>query len=187
MHDWYRSLPIALTWTRLALVPIFVLVFYLPFWWTPPASALLFALAGITDWVDGYLARRWQVVSKFGAFLDPVADKIMVGVALVLLVQHDNSVWLALPAAVIIGREITISALREWMAQEGVGSRVAVSFLGKLKTAFQIIAISMLLFRYDIWIIPVYELGKLLLLFAAGLTLWSMFGYLQAARQAFRE
>ena len=179
----------ALTWLRMALVPVFVLVFYLPQftdsgllqWLAPPLSAAVFALAGVTDWLDGWLARRWNVVSKLGAFLDPVADKILVAVALVLIVQVDGRAWLALPAAVIIGREITVSALREWMAESGARSRVAVSWLGKAKTVMQIVAITMLLFRYDLYTLPVYSLGVLFLQIAALLTLWSMFGYLRAA------
>lgn len=177
----------ALTWLRVALVPVFVVVFYLPFVWVPPVTAILFALAGITDWADGWLARRWGVVTKFGAFLDPVADKIMVAVALVLLVQTDGRAWLALPAAVIIGREITVSALREWMAQSGLSSKVAVNWVGKVKTALQMVAVTMLLFEYDLWFIPVYEMGVVFLFAAAVLTLWSMLDYLFNAYRAFRD
>ncbi|HLU62327.1 MAG TPA: CDP-diacylglycerol--glycerol-3-phosphate 3-phosphatidyltransferase [Gammaproteobacteria bacterium] len=185
----------ALTWTRMALIPVFVAVFYMPLyvhspllhWLAPPLSAFLFALAGITDWLDGWLARRWSVTSKLGAFLDPVADKILVAVALVVLVQADGRILLALPAAVIIGREITISALREWMAESGARSRVAVSWLGKLKTGMQIVSITMLLFRHDLGPLPVYTLGVILLFVAAVLTLWSMFGYLRAARAWLRD
>lgn len=185
----WRKIPLALTWLRLALIPVFALIFYMPEftdsarleWLAPPLCALIFALAGVTDWLDGWLARRWNAVSKFGAFLDPVADKILVAVALVLLVQADGTAWLALPAAVMIGREITVSALREWMAESGARSRVAVSWIGKAKTAMQIISITMLLFRYDIGPLPVYDIGVLMLQVAAVLTLWSMFGYLRAA------
>jgi len=190
----WRQLPMALTWLRVALVPVFVLAFYLPQltesgllqWLAPPLAATVFALAGITDWLDGWLARRWNAVSKLGAFLDPVADKILVAVALVLIVQHDGRAWLALPAAVIIGREITVSALREWMAESGARSRVAVSWIGKAKTVMQIVAITTLLFRHDLPVpalgtLPVYNIGVLLLQVAAILTLWSMFGYLRAA------
>lgn len=191
----WRKLPMALTWMRVALVPVFVLVFYLPqlsdsgllHWLAPPLAALVFAFASATDWLDGWLARRWNVVSKLGAFLDPVADKILVAVALVLIVQVDGRAWLALPAAVIIGREITVSALREWMAESGARSRVAVSWLGKAKTVMQMVAITMLLFRYDLFALPVYNLGILFLLVAALLTLWSMFGYLRAAWQWLRS
>lgn len=190
-----QQLPLALTWLRVALVPVFVAVFYLPLyvespllrWLAPPLAAALFALAGVTDWLDGWLARRWNATSRLGEFLDPVADKILVAVALVLLVQADGRIWLALPAAVIIGREITISALREWMAESGARSRVAVSWLGKLKTVLQIVAVTMLLFRHDLGPVPVYNLGILMLLAAAILTLWSMFGYLRAARQWIRS
>ena len=185
----WRKIPLALTWLRMGLVPVFVLAFYLPSftdsvflqWLAPPLTAFIFALAGITDWLDGWLARRWNAVSKLGTFLDPVADKILVAVALVLIVQLDGSAWVALPAAVMIGREITVSALREWMAESGARSRVAVSWLGKAKTVMQIIAITTLLFRHDIGAVPVYGIGVLLLQVAAVLTLWSMFGYLRAA------
>lgn len=185
----WRKLPMALTWMRMALVPVFVVVFYLPSftaspflqWLAPPLAAFIFALAGVTDWLDGWLARRWNAVSKLGTFLDPVADKILVAVALVLIAQVDGRAWVALPAAVMIGREITVSALREWMAESGARSRVAVSWIGKAKTTMQIVAITMLLFRHDLWTLPVYNLGVLMLQVAAILTLWSMFGYLRAA------
>lgn len=193
-HGKWQKLPMALTWARVGLVPVFVLTFYLPQltdnallqFLAPPLTAFVFALAGITDWLDGWLARRWNAVSKLGAFLDPVADKILVAVALVLIVQHDGRAWLALPAAVIIGREITVSALREWMAESGARSRVAVSWIGKAKTIMQIVAVTTLLFRHDLPLfgfgtLPVYNIGVLLLQVAAVLTLWSMFGYLRAA------
>ncbi|MDX1455809.1 MAG: CDP-diacylglycerol--glycerol-3-phosphate 3-phosphatidyltransferase [Gammaproteobacteria bacterium] len=195
---WRRQLPLALTWLRVALVPVFVIVFYLPFQWARPLACFLFALAGITDFIDGYLARKWGVVSKFGAFLDPVADKIMVAVALVLLVEVDpnRSVLLTLSAAVIIGREITVSALREWMAEEGLRSKVSVSWIGKTKTVLQMVAIGFLVYEYDTLIWPiellglsigVYETGMLLLIIAAILTLWSMLDYLRNAMKAFQD
>lgn len=170
-----------LTLIRIGLIPIFVIVFYLPFKWVNLASAIIFSLAAITDWLDGYLARRFDQVSSFGAFLDPVADKLMVAVALVLLVQVHHTPWLAIPAAVIVGREIAVSALREWMAEIGKGSRVAVSMLGKIKTGSQIAAIIMLLYHEPIWIIPIYPLGMIALYVAAVLTLWSMIKYLAKA------
>ena len=141
----------------------------------------MFGLAAITDWLDGYLARRWKQVSAFGAFLDPVADKLMVAVALVLLVESDPTPVLALPAAVIIGREITISALREWMAELGARATVAVSFVGKFKTAAQMIAIFSLIYHHDLAGLPVRKVGYVLLYIAAALTLWSMLVYLRAA------
>src|SRR6476660_8095219 len=122
----WRSIPNLLTLLRISLIPIFVLVFYLPFEWHYIASAIIFAIAAATDWLDGYLARKLQQVSPLGAFLDPVADKLIVAVALVLLVQSHASAWLAIPSAVIVGREIVISALREWMAELGKRQRVGV-------------------------------------------------------------
>ncbi|MCB1851763.1 MAG: CDP-diacylglycerol--glycerol-3-phosphate 3-phosphatidyltransferase, partial [Gammaproteobacteria bacterium] len=132
-------------------------------------------------WLDGYLARRLNQVSPIGAFLDPVADKLMVATALILLVQADPTPALAVPALIIIGREITISALREWMAELGARAQVAVSVIGKIKTAVQIVAIFMLIFRKDIWALPIYTIGYVLLYVAAILTLWSMMVYLRAA------
>ena len=135
----------------------------------------------MTDWWDGYLARRWQQVSPMGAFLDPVADKLMVAVALVLLVQAEPTPHLALPAAVIIGREITVSALREWMAEVGDRAAVAVTLVGKFKTMLQMVAILFLIYRDSLWGFPVYRSGMVLLYVAAALTLWSMVVYLRAA------
>ncbi len=173
--------PTILTLLRIGLIPVFVLIFYLPYDWARIASALVFSLAAITDWLDGYLARRLGQTSAFGAFLDPVADKLMVVVALVLLVQVNPTPWMALPAAVIIGREITVSALREWMAEIGLGSKVAVNMLGKIKTTCQLTALIMLLFQYPLFGLPIEELGFIFLYAAAILTLWSMVIYLQKA------
>ena len=175
------NIPNALTLLRIALIPVFVVIFYLPVPWARPVCALVFTLAGITDWLDGWLARRWGQTSPLGAFLDPVADKLMVAVALVLLVQGDPRVLLALPAAVIIGREITVSALREWMAEIGARAKVAVSMAGKLKTTAQMIAIVMLIIGGPVLGLPVVDLGLVLLYLAALLTLWSMVLYLRAA------
>ncbi|MGH8278179.1 MAG: CDP-diacylglycerol--glycerol-3-phosphate 3-phosphatidyltransferase [Gammaproteobacteria bacterium] len=175
------NLPNILTLLRIALIPVFVVVFYLPFAWAPPASALTFALAGVTDWFDGWLARRWHETSAFGAFLDPVADKLMVIAALVLILQHDPHTIMAIPIMIIIGRELTISALREWMAELGARKRVAVSWLGKVKTAVQMTSIVLLLYRHTIGAVPIYTIGVGLLLVAAALTLASMCVYLVAA------
>lgn len=175
------NIPNYLTLFRIALIPVFVLVFYLPFTWSHFATALIFGLAAITDWLDGYLARRLRQTSRFGAFLDPVADKLMVAVALVLLVQENPTILLAIPALVIIGREIAISALREWMAEIGERAHVAVSYVGKIKTTVQMIAILLLLYHEPIGPLPVYGIGVVLLYIAALLTLWSMFVYLRAA------
>jgi CDP-diacylglycerol--glycerol-3-phosphate 3-phosphatidyltransferase/cardiolipin synthase len=175
------NLPNLLTLFRIALVPVFLVLFFLPLSWAREGCALLFALAAITDWLDGYFARRLGLVSPIGAFLDPVADKLMVAAALVLLVQADPTPWLAIPAVVIIGREITVSALREWMAELGARAHVAVSAVGKFKTAAQMVAVILLLYRDDLFGIPVYAIGFVLLYVAVILTLWSMTVYLRAA------
>ena len=179
------NLPNSLTWLRIWLIPLFVAVFYLPDGWVPShainlTATLLFALAALTDWLDGWLARRLNQTSAFGAFLDPVADKLMVAAALIVLVDLDRaSVDVAL---IIIVREIAISALREWMAKVGRSSNVAVSFIGKLKTTAQMLAILLLLYHDPIgawqWT-PI--VGRWLLYLAAFLTLWSMFHYLRMA------
>ena len=181
----WLDVPNILTLLRIALIPVFVVCFYLPVPWAHPVSALLFALAAVTDWLDGYLARRLQQTSPFGAFLDPVADKLMVAAALVLLVEHNPTryagIFMAIPAIIIIGREIAISALREWMAELGARAMVAVSFIGKVKTTLQMVAIILLLYRLPLAGIPVAETGFWLLYVAAGLTLWSMVVYLRVA------
>ena len=178
------NIPILLTWLRVALIPLVVGVFYLPHHWLPPqeqsvAATLIFIVAAVTDWFDGYLARRWNQTSAFGAFLDPVADKLMVAGALLLLVQLNRTN--AVIAFIIIGREIAISALREWMAQIGASKSVAVSSLGKIKTAAQMIAIPMLLFAEPLFGIDTLFAGQRLLDIAAVLTIWSMFYYLRKA------
>jgi CDP-diacylglycerol--glycerol-3-phosphate 3-phosphatidyltransferase len=186
------NLPNALTWFRVVAIPLIVLVFFGPAlfgWqevWARPAAGLLFGLAGITDYFDGYLARRLGLTSNFGAFLDPVADKLIVSTALVLLVQADPQIILALVAAVIIGREITVSALREWMSQIGARAHVAVSIFGKWKTTLQIIGISFMLYREPLFTLPTYRIGEWLTYAAAALTLWSMIDYLRAAWPAMR-
>jgi len=175
------NLPNILTLLRIALIPIFIAIFYLPWEWRYVASASIFGIAAATDWLDGYLARRLNQFTPFGAFLDPVADKLIVAAALVLLLQAHATVIFALPALVIIGREIVISALREWMAELGKRTSVAVSYIGKVKTALQMIAITVLL-AVDPVAYPVWDLvGIVLLYIAAILTLWSMVVYLKAA------
>jgi len=144
-------------------------------------SALIFALAAATDWLDGFLARRWDVTTAFGAFLDPVADKLLVAVALVLVVQAHPTPWTAISAAVIIGREITISALREWMAAIGERTQVKVAWLGKFKTAAQMVALTLLLYSQPLYGLSSYAIGLALLSLAVVLTLWSMVLYLRAA------
>ncbi len=175
------NLPTALTLLRIALLPVIVVVFYMPQHWARPLSCLIFVIAGITDWLDGYLARKWQQESRFGAFLDPVADKLMVSTVLILMVEFDNSPWLTIPAIVIIGREITISALREWMAEMGQRGKVAVGWLGKVKTTLQIISLALLLYLHSVWGIPVYKIGMVALYIATALTIWSMVDYMRAA------
>jgi CDP-diacylglycerol--glycerol-3-phosphate 3-phosphatidyltransferase/cardiolipin synthase len=160
---------------------VFVLLFYLPFKWTNLACAALFTLAAVTDLLDGYLARRLGQTSDFGAFLDPVADKLMVGVVLVLLVADHPTPFLAIPAAVIIGREITVSGLREWMAGMGERTTVAVSIVGKIKTTLQMIAMILLIYREPLGPFDTWTVGMVLLYVAVILTLWSMIAYLQSA------
>ncbi len=180
------TFPMMLTLMRIALIPVLVLFFYLPYEWSSLVAAGIFIFAAITDWLDGYLARRMKQMSKMGAFLDPVADKLMVATALVLMVHVPPpiifpEIFFTLSAAIIIGREITISALREWMSELGERGTVKVGLLGKLKTIFQMTAISCLLFQADLFGLPVMLVGEMLLYLAAGLTLWSMWVYLHAA------
>ena len=178
------NLPIALTWVRILAIPLVAVVFFWHAPWSRPVAGLLFALAGITDYLDGDLARRLGLTSSFGAFLDPVADKLIVATALVLLVQADPRMVLAIAAAIIIGREITVSALREWMSQIGARAHVAVSFFGKWKTTLQIIGITLMLYREPLLGWPIYKVGEWLLYAAVALTVWSMIDYLRAARPA---
>jgi CDP-diacylglycerol--glycerol-3-phosphate 3-phosphatidyltransferase len=175
------TVPNVLTWMRIFSIPVVVLLFYMPFPWSDPAAGALFAIAGITDSLDGYFARKYGQTSRLGAFLDPVADKLIVAVALVLLVSKDTRLIVVLPAIVIIGREIAISALREWMAEIGQRTKVAVSPLGKIKTIVQIVGLSMMLIRWDVWILPTYQVGLVLTVIAAVLTLISAVDYLRAA------
>jgi CDP-diacylglycerol--glycerol-3-phosphate 3-phosphatidyltransferase len=175
------NVPNTLTWLRIAAIPLIVLLFYMPYHWSDPAAGLLFVAAGITDSLDGYFARRLGQTSRLGAFLDPVADKLIVAVALVLLISKDTRALIVLTAAVIIGREITISALREWMAEIGARRKVAVSQLGKIKTVLQIVGLSMMLYRIQLIGIPIYRVGVVLTELAAAATLVSMVTYLRAA------
>jgi CDP-diacylglycerol--glycerol-3-phosphate 3-phosphatidyltransferase len=181
------NLPTGLTLLRIALIPVFVAVFFMSFRSANLLCAALFGLAALTDWLDGYLARRLDQTSAFGAFLDPVADKLMVAAALVLLVQAIPTPWMAVAAVIIIGREIAVSALREWMAQIGRQRRVAVSLIGKFKTTAQMVAVLLLLYREPVGFFPTLEVGLGLLLVAATLTLWSMGNYLIAAWPALQS
>ncbi len=175
------SIPNLLTLMRIALIPVFVGIFYLPWVHANTACAVVYGVAAVTDWLDGYLARRLNQTSPLGAFLDPVADKLMVAAALILLVEANPSPALAIPVVIIIGREIAISALREWMAEMGARAKVAVSAIGKIKTVTQMVAITMLIYQDDILSIPIYTVGYVLLYMAAILTFWSMVIYLRAA------
>ena len=173
--------PMILTLLRIILIPIFVVCFYLPFAWASIVTAVIFVLAAVTDWLDGFLARRLKQTSSFGAFLDPVADKLMVVIALVLLVGSHKIHYITLPSVVIIGREITISSLREWMAEIGKSASVAVNFIGKIKTTVQFLAIIILLSHNLHNSGKLMFVGYILLYLAALLTLWSMFVYLKIA------
>jgi cardiolipin synthase len=185
------NIPILLTWLRVALIPLVVGVYYLPLHWLPRsdqdlAATIVFIVAAITDWFDGFLARRWNQTSAFGAFLDPVADKLMVTGALLVLVHLDRVDHFI--AFIIIGREIAISALREWMAQIGASRSVAVSSLGKIKTAAQMTAIPMLLFHDVLFgVVDTQLLGQAFLYIAAILTVWSMFYYMRLAWPLIKE
>jgi CDP-diacylglycerol--glycerol-3-phosphate 3-phosphatidyltransferase/cardiolipin synthase len=184
------NLPNTLTWLRIVLIPVFVAVFYLPGGWLSAhfsnlAATALFALASVTDWLDGWLARRLNQTSAFGAFLDPVADKLMVAAALLVLVDLERAGIVA--SLIIIGREIAISALREWMAREGKAKSVAVSFVGKLKTTAQMLSILLLLYHDPLLGLNCQWLGQWLLDIAAFLTLWSMFHYLRMAWLAMKD
>ncbi len=182
------NIPNTLTFIRVALVPLFVVVFLLPYHWSYAASAVIFGVAAITDALDGYLARKLNQTTKLGAFLDPVADKLMVATALVFLVfRYNDHAFFAVAASVIIGREIVISALREWMAELGARASVAVSNIGKIKTIMQIAAIIVLLLispKSPDWLLAI---GYALMIFAAVLTLWSAVVYLRAAWPALKE
>ncbi|GAB3318202.1 CDP-diacylglycerol--glycerol-3-phosphate 3-phosphatidyltransferase [Luteimonas notoginsengisoli] len=184
------TIPTWLTLLRILMIPVLVLVFYLPYKWTNFAATAVFALAAITDWLDGWIARRYHQYSAFGAFLDPVADKLMVAVALFLIVQGHPTAWMALWAAVIVGREIAVSALREWMAELGQRARVKVAAIGKIKTVAQMLALLCLLYsvspdrvqRHELFLRDlVFHVGDWLLAVAALLTLWSGLAYLRAA------
>jgi CDP-diacylglycerol--glycerol-3-phosphate 3-phosphatidyltransferase len=176
------NLPNTLTWLRISMIPAIVALFFcLPDPWAGPAACAAFALAGITDTLDGYYARKLGLTSRLGAFLDPVADKLIVAAALVLIVSKDPRWFVAITAIVIIGREVAVSALREWMAEIGARGRIKVSALAKYKTIMQIVGLSLLLYRENLFFIPTYNLGLVLTAIAAVLTLWSMVQYLRLA------
>jgi CDP-diacylglycerol--glycerol-3-phosphate 3-phosphatidyltransferase len=182
------NLPTWLTLFRVALLPVMVVAFYLPFPGHNITAAIVFLLAAFTDWLDGYLARRMNLTSAFGAFLDPVADKLMVAVTLFLLVESHRGGWpgilMAVTAAVIVGREISVSALREWMAEIGMRATVKVAFIGKLKTVMQMVALVVLIVQHEkaAEALRLYHIGEALLVIAGVLTIWSGMYYLRAAR-----
>jgi CDP-diacylglycerol--glycerol-3-phosphate 3-phosphatidyltransferase len=175
-----HNIPNFLTLFRVLLIPIFVIVFYLPFHFAHPLAGIIFAIASITDWFDGYLARKWKQSSPFGAFMDPVADKLLVSISLLLLLGQKDINYITLPAIIIVGREILISALREWMAELGSRASVTVSYVGKVKTTLQMIAL-FLLITFDLASSYWAWLGFVLLYVAAILTLWSMLVYISLA------
>lgn len=175
------TIPTWLTLARIAMIPVLVVVYYLDYRWTNIAATAIFVFASLTDWLDGWIARRYHQYSAFGAFLDPVADKLMISTALVITVQYHHTIWMALWASVIIGREIAVSALREWMAELGQRAKVAVATVGKVKTVVQMVALGFLLYREPLLGLPIFQIGEWLLAAAAILTLWSGFEYARAA------
>jgi CDP-diacylglycerol--glycerol-3-phosphate 3-phosphatidyltransferase len=173
------NIPNILSFIRLFLIPVFVIAFYLPYTWSPFIAALIFCIAGMTDWLDGMLARRLGQTSRFGAFIDPVADKVLVASALILITENYHNFWITIPAVTMIAREIIISALREWMAEIGKRASVAVSWIGKVKTMTQMLALLALIWRYNNWMV---WLGYIAIYIAMILTYWSMTQYLVAAK-----
>lgn len=170
--------PNVLTLLRVLLIPIFVIIFYLNFKYSSQIAAFIFIIAGCTDWLDGYLARKLNQVTRFGEFCDPIADKLIVVIALLLLIESYSSFIITIPAIVIVGRELVISGLREWMAKVGHAHLVSVVYLGKVKTLFQMMAISMLLYKAPLFSIDLASFGTLLLVIAAVLTLITMIQYI---------
>jgi CDP-diacylglycerol--glycerol-3-phosphate 3-phosphatidyltransferase len=175
------NLPNLLSLLRIALIPVLIACYFLPYESASMWATVIFAVASITDWLDGYLARKWNQTSPFGAFLDPVADKLIVAVALLLVLYRSPEWYVLIPVIIIIGREITISALREWMAEIGERNAVKVSFVGKLKTTFQMISIACLIFYNSLFELPIFDIGIVLLYIASALTISSMWSYLRAA------
>ena len=174
------SLPNLLTLMRIWLIPFFIIIFYLPFSWAHGVAAIIFAIASFTDWLDGYLARKMSLTSPFGAFLDPVADKLLVATSLLLLLGVKDLNYITIPAIVIVGREIVISSLREWMAEIGSRASMTVNYIGKIKTSLQMAALFLLL-AFNPSISWFGVLGFILLYLAAGLTIWSMVIYITIA------
>ena len=181
------NLATILTLFRIAAIPVVVVMFYAPYEHARPVAAILFGIAAVTDLIDGWIARRFNQMSRFGEFLDPVADKLMVVIVLVMLVQAQSSLWEDIIAMIIIGREITVSALREWMATVGARATVRVQFSGKLKTTFQMFGIAFMVWQEPLFGIDIYAVGYVLLILAAILTIYSMLAYLKAAWPSLKE
>lgn len=179
--------PLILTALRIVAIPVITIIYMLPFSWAHPVASLLLALAAFTDWLDGYLARSWSQMTQLGAFLDPVADKLLVAVSLVMVLNSHLISHLGVAAAVIIGREIAISALREWMSIVGKRVSVKVSVIAKYKTAIQMLSLVLLVWYHPLSAVWVKWIGSILLYIAAVLTIWSMFLYLKAAWSDLRE
>ncbi|MCV2506314.1 MAG: CDP-diacylglycerol--glycerol-3-phosphate 3-phosphatidyltransferase [Candidatus Lightella neohaematopini] len=177
------NIPTWLTIFRVVVIPLFIFVFYLPFNWSRLCCIIIFVLASITDWFDGFLARRWKQTSDFGAFLDPVADKVMISVILVLISDQLHYWLITLPSSIIIAREIIISALREWLARLGKNINISVTLISKIKTTIQIIAITTLLYQSDNYVI--LTIGIIFLYIALVLTFYSMLKYLYIIRHEF--
>ena len=174
------NIPNIITLIRIGLIPILVVIYYLPVPWAHPVAAIIFAVGAFTDWLDGFLARNLQQGTRFGTFLDPVADKLAVAIALVLVVGQMATIYVTIPAAIIVGREIVISGLREWMAEIGKRTSVAVVQLSKMKTVLQMLALILLLL-YKVGQVWIEVVGVVFLYSAALLTIWSMVMYLKAA------
>ena len=175
------NLAIILTLFRIAAIPAVVICFYSTIPNARPIAAILFGIAAVTDFIDGWVARKFNQTSRFGEFLDPVADKLMVAIVLVMLVQAQSGWFEDVIAMIIIGREITVSALREWMATIGERANVKVGWAGKIKTTFQMFGIAFMVYKVPMFGVDMYTAGFALLVIAAGLTIWSMFIYLKAA------
>ncbi|MFT5276280.1 MAG: CDP-diacylglycerol--glycerol-3-phosphate 3-phosphatidyltransferase [Saprospiraceae bacterium] len=175
------TLPTGITLLRIALIPLFVIVFYLPFSWSNQIAAAIFGLACLSDWVDGYLARMLKQESAFGAFLDPVADKLIVVAAIILIVEANPSIYVALPSVIIVAREITVSALREWMAELGSRATIKVSFIGKAKTAAQLFSLFLMIYAEPFFGYSTFQIGLGFYYLAAIFTIISMVLYLKAA------
>ncbi len=188
LQSWYLKLPMWITWGRVFTIPLFLWVYFYPFPGHLGWATFLFGVAAFTDWLDGYFARKWQVESALGAFLDPVADKLLVTTALILLAAryHDN-LWILLAIVAIVLREVYISALRDWVQQMGIAQSLKVSWIGKFKTAAQLVAITWLIYGSPLWGIDWLFWGFWMLIASAVLSIWSMLDYTYAAMIQFKQ